>query len=324
MLIILEGPDGAGKTTLAEIIRAEISRQYPNGDRCEVLHKGPPTADPISEYEGPLFAYRPLKGMHIVCDRWHIGEVVYAPVLQRDSHMDVAMLRHIDLLLRSRGALIVVLNPPIETLIERTQQRGESFITEDQLRAVHLRYNSTQLPRYLYDVSYMIEPPDIYELAKGIVRSARQLELDAIQLHRFETYIGPPKPDVLLLGENRGVGGRLTHSGRPAFVPAPGTSGHYLLSHLSTWGTEQRPETYGLANACDVDDPLALWKTLDQPRVVALGKFASSCLTDLGIQHGAVPHPQFIRRFHHHSGPRYAEVIRLAASEQDDLSGWRP
>jgi hypothetical protein len=103
-------------------------------------------------------------------------------------------------------------------------------------------------------------------------------------------------------------------------MPYPGTSGHYLLSLLDPNGSCR----VGLANACDVDDPIALWKTLDEPRVVALGRMASMKLTWAGVPHGTVPHPQYVRRFHHATGHLYAVLIRDVARSGEDAASWRP
>src|SRR5690348_14510865 len=104
MLIILEGPDGAGKTTLAnEIIRFFTGLSLHRHEPIELLHKGPCISHPLDEYELPLINYRP-GAKHIVCDRWHLGEAIYPAILKRNTKWDVAIDRHIELFLRSRGA----------------------------------------------------------------------------------------------------------------------------------------------------------------------------------------------------------------------------
>ena len=45
-LIILEGPDGSGKTTAAEKLATELGH-----NTAVVLHKGPPKRLPLHEYE---------------------------------------------------------------------------------------------------------------------------------------------------------------------------------------------------------------------------------------------------------------------------------
>src|ERR687897_2440373 len=82
LLVILEGPDGAGKSTLSRELAASLRAAYP-ADSISEFHKGPPHHHPLVEYEQPLFHYRPGTGRHIICDRWHVGEAVYPEVLGR-------------------------------------------------------------------------------------------------------------------------------------------------------------------------------------------------------------------------------------------------
>jgi hypothetical protein len=80
----------------------------------------------------------------------------------------------------------------------------------------------------------------------------------------------------------------------------------------------------GIMNACDADDvERAVRTTLVPPRVVALGANASEALHKLGIAHGAVPHPQYVRRFHYWAGDLYARAI-AQATIGGDLLKWRP
>jgi hypothetical protein len=50
-----------------------------------------------------------------------------------------------------------------------------------------------------------------------------------------------------------------------------------------------------------------------RPAVVALGRLASKTLTDLGVEHEAVPHPQWVRRFRSKQMGWYAQEIKEAA-----------
>ena len=76
----------------------------------------------------------------------------------------------------------------------------------------------------------------------------------------------------------------------------------------------------GIANACE-EDIGKLWETLGRPAVVALGRAAAEQCRQAELPHGVVPHPQYVRRFHHHHGRRYGAMIREAAQYQEDLSG---
>lgn len=299
MLIILEGPDGAGKSTLAREIESEIGAM--------VLHRGPPTEHPLDEYETPLFPYRPREDIHIVCDRWHVGEWVYPRVLGRKSQADKAMWRHLELFLAARGALIIYLMPGLDVLRRRLHRDGDWLIKTDQLADIYELYTlQTYRTDMRVEVVQTCSPEHVIAAAKG-------LESEAAAILHNGSYVGPPNPKMLYVGERRSF----EYPYPPAFGPYPKTCGHWMLSHLY-----MMPHV-GLANAYE-EDLHVLWTSLDEPRVVALGKLADAELVNAGVPHGAVPHPQYVRRFHHRQGDWYRDLIHRAAGYQEDLLKCRP
>lgn len=324
-MIIIEGPDLVGKTTFAEALHRYLSE---SDGRAEVvrLRRGPPTAHPLDEYETPLLDYRPRRTpgtldvgrRHVICDRWHLGELVYPRVLGRSTQLDDAVRRHVELFLMARGALVVQLVASADTLAARLASRGDDLVGASHLPALVDAYDevNTHLARVV------LHSGDLTAHHAGNVAAvARNLELAAAPLADFVTYVGPVGPDVLLLGDVRHEfrhGHPAPDDPRrllPAFGPYPTTSGHYLLSTLDP-GVR-----YGVANACDVDDPHALWRTLGCPPVVALGRRADRRLK---MRHGVVPHPQHWRRFYHAYRDEYRRLVLRAGETGDDLAGRRP
>ncbi len=324
MLIIVEGPDGAGKTRLCDELEVRIRTRFHAIDSVVRISAGPPTRHPLDEYELSLLPYRPTD-RYVICDRWHIGEYVYPAVLGRCTSWNAAVGRHISMFLRSRGALVVLLNPPMQTLVDRVNLRGDDLVHVNQLAEISARYAS--LPIELRpDLRYEYSSPN----ADTVINTAMFAESTAFPLSQFVTYVGPPRPQLLLLGDTRGTDDARARLSRdpeslaarvnrrsPAFMPYPSTCGAFMLQYLGT-------SDVGLANACDVDDPALLVKVLKPERVVTLGRNAHRRLNELGVPHGTVPHPQYIRRFHHHAGLQYAQLIDVAANGRKDMLSWRP
>lgn len=309
MLIILEGVDGSGKSTLAEKLWSELSHDY-TGGVVKLLHKGPPERHPLDEYETPLLDYRPGTGEHIICDRWHVGELIYPRVLGRKSKLTSAMLWHIELFLQSRGALLVHVDVQLQELARRLKIRGD-----DLVKSVHLRELQNAYTDYVSGMSvlpllrtqeHLINDGTV-TLVGSIIERAAALEERYSRLNEFVTYVGVTQPDLLLLGDDRG---KDVGTNRPAFVPYGNTSGSYLLSALGSYHPDLR---VGLANACDVDDPMRLWRTLRKPGVVTLGRNATANVPvpTSWFDVRAVDHPQYVRRFHHHHAGEYGEHIVL-------------
>lgn len=317
MLIILEGPDGAGKSTLAQVIERELHDDTLAS--VEVWRKGPPTRHPLDEYEVPLLEYRPGLDRHLILDRWHWGERVYPDVLNRSTELDDAMWLHVELFLRSRGAYVVHVDASSAELKRRVTERGDDLIKPVQLAEIRLRF------WYVHDDSILLHSTlrsdyvsawddererRLRGQARAIIRVARKHEESARRLNSLVTYVGPPEPDVLLLGDVRG-GSSESHGLQPAFVPRSTSSGQYLLTALA----EHLPEwkhRLGIANACDVDSVIDLRSALGKPAVVALGLSADLQLKRWDIPHTTVFHPQYWRRFKHHQVQEYADTLRTA------------
>lgn len=339
MLILVDGVDCSGKSTLVAALAERLAELDPEA-RVEVLHRGPPVGHPLDEYERPLWAYRPGRGHHVICDRWHLGEWVYPEVLGRPTAADDASLAHIELFLRSRGALLVLLSPPAHALAERYDVRGDDLVRRDQLLEVDRRFISVMTASML--PSYLVTTERLTGLdVAAVLDNARALEDSCRILSPLATYVGSSRPQLLLLGDVRHeyrtaerdpeVAARAALDPAPAFVPYPGTSGHFLLSAFG----HLRARRLGLLNANDVDDALAGWKLLGRPPTVALGRPAQRTARgwfDLDPVRGKwmlsrlgfAPHPQFVRRFAHAHGTEYARVVEHAGATGEDASRWRP
>jgi cytidylate kinase len=307
MLIIIEGVDGSGKSTLAQRLHDELSKHLPT----QLLHRGPLKRDPLEEYELDLDTYRPFGGTHVVCDRWHLGEDVYGPMYRGESALTLPVRRHVELFQQSRGAIVVFMTQSLDVLIDRVGARGDDMVATAELGELAEAYFPVVARSVLptFQISGF-EDDTIDNLLGTAIRYEKHSQL----LPSFPTYVGPASPSFLLLGERR------KHEGySSAFVPENSTSGHYLLQHVPN----DMYMSMGLANA-EEENVRDIWHALDHPMVVALGKSAARECLHKDIPFGTVPHPQYVRRFHHAHGETYGRLIRDAALHQKDHSAWRP
>lgn len=321
MLIILEGADCAGKSTTAADIAHRLRVEDPD---CEItiLHKGPPTLHPLDEYVTPLLTYRPDFAQHIICDRWHWGEMVYPAVMNRKTKMDDAIFDYIELFILSRGGITVLLDRPLRLLQHRIAERGDDYVHIGQLDEIKASFRSLRTRSTTGGFFVVDEPtPD------SIIALARGMELRAVKPEKFITPVGHWTPEVMFLGDTRNCrGGELCHhrgQRHPAlgtaFMPYAATSGHFLFSSLV-----RAPKYSAFANACDVDDVVSLWNEYSRPEIVALGVTADHYLNQLSIRHAAAPHPQLVRRFHHSAMSAYGTLlVELIGTERNELK-WRP
>jgi hypothetical protein len=105
-------------------------------------------------------------------------------------------------------------------------------------------------------------------------------------------------------------------------MPVDKNSGDYLMSALpkTLW------REIGIINSDDVfgDRCVDLWEALGSPTVIALGRKAAVRLKMFGIPDEdviVVPHPQYVRRFHHHDRVEYGNAIErfihIGADKED-------
>lgn len=302
---MLEGPDLAGKTTLAERIHKKIRGS-------EIHHQGPPP-DGLTPFDIYL---RPLQELYdqdvfAILDRWHWGEMIYGPIKRDVSRVDSIHLEYLELACMRYGVWKVLLVPNIETLHKRYDARGESFVSWPELQQVARSYIRLESDIDV-NVHYVTDADEVSKASLSFTISrAMQYRDRARRLSAWPSYIGPATPRVVFVGEKPAE----SHVGEhpTAFVPYLATSGRHLIRSLRSVPICG----YGLTNACTGENLYDLWIHLDRPRFVALGHKAHKQLNRFKVPHGWAPHPQYARRFHNKKITEYGAVLHQAAKGAD-------
>lgn len=131
-IVVIEGPDGAGKTTLAGLIAREL--------RYEVRHEGPPPPDrpPLQHYLERLYdaALSLAVCRGIVLDRFALGERVYGPILRGDDRLGAEGWRVVRRELDGARAYRILCLPPLRTCLDVWHSRviaGLEYIRNEKL-----------------------------------------------------------------------------------------------------------------------------------------------------------------------------------------------
>jgi hypothetical protein len=334
MFIVIEGTDASGKSSLIYSIEQELKKRYPES-HLTMFHKGRPDELTrrwvLNDYVNSIEKRNWFRSIAL-SDRWHWGEVTYAPKYRPQTNTDgygllgIAGWRWVELFLMSRGVAQFWLYQPLDVIERRLQFRGDDFVDVEDLKEILHNYHAAA------SVSCIIEkitPPEdsfdeIPKIAEYIVEVSVRVEEMCQKLEIFPHYIGNPNPRVLLVGDERNISKKYGEETRLPFMPVDGNSAEYLLSSLP----EHLWREVGIIN---INDPgvkesfSALWNQLGFPRIVVLGRLAEKTLASIPIHqdyYTVLPHPQYVRRFFNTQKESYGEAIERAINPQDKENKW--
>ena len=143
-LIILEGSDGSGKSTIAARLEKET------GFKLE--HHGP-----VSSYlEGKMQYFHEAYRINesTIKDRFYFGEAIFAPLYRGyDGSEYFESLE--DLLMERFDVLLVLVTAPYEIIIQRINERGEDFVEPEHFKICYDKarevFNKSKLPKIIVD-----------------------------------------------------------------------------------------------------------------------------------------------------------------------------
>lgn len=288
-VVIIEGPDGAGKTLLA---RKLATRRY--------LHQGPYAGDPLEQSLTLLEQFKE----RVVLDRFHLGEQVYGPIFRGKDALGAAGRRMLERYLLSRRTLVVVALPPFDTAYKNWKDRkslgGEMFADHYGDVYAGFRNLKTQLPTITYD--YTRDTQESFAL-KYINQLPKNLN--------HGPGVGSFREGVTLI-----VGEQCADPTDPLAFPFIGRGG------CSEWLAERLEEA-------DVDEKNLYWinavqndgrwtdvgfiDRLKPARIFLLGQVAKEWWKPLGQPGDVVryfPHPQSHKRFKHHEPYDLIEALK--------------
>lgn len=120
MIIILEGPDGSGKTTLANKLAKQTG--YP------IIHFTRPTTEEETQAMFDEYFKLVRKTKNAILDRCWYSEMVYGPVMRGVSHIAYPQMYALEEQLCRNGAMLIYCTGPQGVLWDRCQARGEDYV----------------------------------------------------------------------------------------------------------------------------------------------------------------------------------------------------
>lgn len=113
MPIIIEGPDGAGKSTLAKSLAGALD--------MNILKMTANGGQSVPEY------LQKLACDGVIIDRCWVSEQVYSDLFDREPRIDNDDAEALTEFCGLAGILIIVLLPPLHVVISRLNERGDEY-----------------------------------------------------------------------------------------------------------------------------------------------------------------------------------------------------
>lgn len=335
-IIYLDGPDGAGKTTLANALKARLESL---GKTVVYLHNGK-TDDCWKLHFDCSLQIREamLRGDYVILDRFWVSEYIYGRTYRKGASYPEAG-RMFDRLLYTYPSVRVLCSTRPEFAKEEherlvTERREEFSSGMDRVarlfRQLWVGENTPAAGDYfqqlvgtggvcdkigweLYDreVDGDKLPQVVERLLDAVSVSSHVVHSVTLLPDELDTLIGSLTEKTTLL-----IGDRLNE--KKGFIPWAffhnTSSSLYLVKSLHKLGVDE--SRIAIVNVNDLDNEgIELLRTIvpKMRRVVALGKEAEKGLLKAHIHYdAAVTHPQHSNRFHHHNNDLYVKQLKEA------------
>lgn len=122
MIILLEGPEAAGKSTLAKLLEEQTG--YP------VVHMDKPKTDEEKQNMYMDYMNKIQSVDNVIFDRCWYSEMVYGPIMRDKSYISHSQMCNLESALVRKGAMIIHCTDNVALLWERCNERGEDYVTD--------------------------------------------------------------------------------------------------------------------------------------------------------------------------------------------------
>jgi len=281
-MIILEGPDCAGKSSLAKVVFNDWHYKH------QGVYKTDPMVETIIQSDVCMDA--------TVWDRLHLGEQVYGPVYRGDDKLGMACLRMTERYLLRKRSVVIRCLPPWENVRAEFEQRlnEEMFGRGDdwqlKLRGQYSGYERLKTHLRMWDWDYTTDDPV----------KLRDQVLAGLPEHDSGPGVGDfTRGGILIIGEQPNIA--RTHAFAKMDLPFIDRQGcsRWLAEHMDEAGLPERGLYWINAlqrNGKTTDE--AFLDQLEPKHVFALGQKARLWAQIAGLQPHYYQHPSAWMRFH--------------------------
>lgn len=163
MLVIIEGCDKCGKTTLAKHIQDTFGFEY--------LHCSQPGEK--GAYREYIDLLNSIGSKNVVIDRFHIGEEVYGPIYRGKSGLSEGQFREIEAEINKKNGILIYCYDSDKNISKRFDEYGETFSKKQKIKEMLNLYFSalkkSKLIKYRHKMKSnkdLISNKEIYTIIK--------------------------------------------------------------------------------------------------------------------------------------------------------------
>lgn len=298
-LYIFEGCDGCGKTTAAKQFAADIDARYVHFPALPRVKRG--LARMYVEAMLPaLLGYQ-----SVVFDRSWLSETPYGQVFREGlDRLTLADRRMLERLAMRCGGVVIHCRTTWKHVVENYRRRkGQEMLrNEAQLKDVYTLYNKlkTHLPLLSYDFQM--------DVLENVMTRAMDVQMTPHPLTLASA--GNWEAPTILVGE-----AFAERKDQDAYYQWPFAS--FSGEGCSQWLTEELDPLISESELLWINSDqnlgeIFILNELKRRQVIALGSVASEELREAKIQHEAVDHPQYHKRFY---ANKPYELINLICPE---------
>lgn len=290
-IIILEGVDGGGKTTLADWLVTKGWVRY---------HEGPPPEGRNQlEHYGQQLWRASLNDKPVVFDRLHLGEMAYGPVARDVDTLGYYGLKLMNRAITAVGARVFLCQPPWDAVEQNWLNKKNKVEYLNKLHQLHDVYHRYQGLYYAANIS------GVYDFTRESEESWYN-SVYGLTHPLPEGLVGSINAKYLVVGEQANQ----DEVDWPFF--ATGGSSRYLNEAL--WEAGFVEEELAFMNARDLagkpNDLTTVDNFLTPTTVIALGGVAQQACGQAELNAKELPHPAYWSRFHRNKRAEYVKKLK--------------
>jgi thymidylate kinase len=289
-MIVIEGPDCAGKSTLVDHIRKH--------SKIGLVKPFYPKQNQLSYY-----IHSPAYYANFYLERYYISELVYPEFKPGRAKMEPWHQYLIEAGLMPFAPVILYVRPTKETILENMKRRGDDYVNLDEVDLMIETYDKvvkrSYLPRFAFDYKKTNSPSEIIDWLDFLENYHEVLQDSSQPLQKFlSTGNGSARP-IMFIGDmpsDKSIGNGYIR----AFASYTGSSEffHKCLFNAGYYPEAQMPY-FTNWNKCENNDLLnmrALEEELKLVNPCAIVCLGEKIRKKVG-QGETIFHPSYIKRF---------------------------